>query len=326
VIDSGVFDVALALVLMFFILALTSSSIVEAIAGVLNIRGRKLEAAIKELVADPQKQLDVWGTSVFAALGSVTKRGRPRKPSYVSARAFADAVVEAIGTLKTSATTAADLENQLPANLKTRLDAITNEVGSDLKGMKAGLEQWFDEKMERVSGAYKRWSQVALFVVGLVLVVATNASTTRVAATTWNQSTISDAVARAARNVGANESTGTVTSDIEQVGDTIDELESLGLPVGWKNWDSHSGPIGTAGGWMISALLVMLGAPFWYGLLTRMVSLRASGGKPPPAGQDPASATTAVEAMDAPPSGAVTLTDALAQMPTVTPRRAAPSP
>jgi hypothetical protein len=324
VIDSGVFDVALALVLMFFMLALASSSIVEAISGVLNIRGRKLETAIKDLVADPQKQLDIWDTSVFAALGSVTRRGR-RKPSYISARAFADAVVEAIGKLKATAKTAAELESQLPATLKTRLDAITNEVGTDLKGIKAGLEQWFDEKMERVSGAFKRWSQVVVFVVGLVLVVATNSSATRVAATTWNQSTISDAVSRAARNVGTDQSAGTVTKDIEQVSETIDDLEGLGLPVGWKNWDSHAGPIGTAAGWLISALLVMLGAPFWYGLLTRMVSLRASGDKPPPAAQDPASATTAVDSMDTRPAGVVTLTEALAQMPAVAPEPARPS-
>src|SRR6476659_8315781 len=108
---------------MFFLLALASSSIVEAVAGVLNIRGRKLEAAIKQLVSDPRVTLNVWDTSVFGAISagtdasaSATKPGRAkkqRKPSYVSARAFADATVEAISKLKAAGKSAAQIEEQL---------------------------------------------------------------------------------------------------------------------------------------------------------------------------------------------------------------------
>src|SRR5215475_7150893 len=58
--DSQVLEVAIGLVVMFFLLALASSSIVEAIAGVFNIRGRQLENAIKGLVSDPHHTLDVW--------------------------------------------------------------------------------------------------------------------------------------------------------------------------------------------------------------------------------------------------------------------------
>ena len=45
-------------------------------------------------------------------------------------------------------------------------------------------------------------------------------------------------------------------------------------------------------GWLVTALLVTLGAPFWFGLLTKVVSLRSTGAEPPPAGSDPGSATT----------------------------------
>jgi len=48
----------------------------------------------------------------------------------------------------------------------------------------------------------------------------------------------------------------------------------------------------TALGWLVTALLVMLGGPFWFDLLTRLVALRGSGRKPPTAAEDDTSATS----------------------------------
>jgi hypothetical protein len=284
---------------------------------------------MKQLVSDPQVTLNIWETSVFGAISAGTdatlraskpgKAKKQRQPSYVSARAFADATIEAISKLKAAGKSATQIEQQLPINLRNRLDAITNEVGHDLTGVKAGLETWFDETMERTAGSFKRWSQIVLVIVALGLVVATNSSTTRVATMLWNQSAVRDAVVQSARNVTANKNANTTSKDIEKIGKTVNSLPSLGLPVGWKHWDSQTGPVGTIAGWLITALLVMLGAPFWYGLLTRLVSLRTAGDKPPTATNDPASATKAVAAMPTPPTGAVTLTTALEQLPAMTP-------
>jgi hypothetical protein len=324
--DSPIVDVAIGLVVMFFLLALTSSSIVEAISGVLNVRGKQLETAIQQLVSDPEHTLDVWNTSVFGALqagthtsvgGSNRAEKKSRAPAYVPARAFADATIEAISALKGAGASAAAVEQELPSSLKRRLDALTNEVGTDLTGIKAGLERWYDETMQRTAGAFKRWSQIVLIVVALVLAIGLNASTTRVAATLWNDVTVRDAVVNAARNVGQN--APKTSGDLRNIGDSVSSIKSLHLPLGWKNWDSQAGAIGTVAGWLITALLVMLGAPFWYGLLTRLVSLRSTGVKPPPAAEDPNSASSALAASTNPPRGTVTLVDALDALPAIAP-------
>jgi hypothetical protein len=289
VIDSSVLDVAIGLVLVFFLLALASSSVVEAIAGISRVRSKYLEKGIKALVGDPSM---IYDTSVFGALsaGSGARSGKSRKPSYVSARAFADAVVESITTIKSTAHTAEQVKERLPENLRKRLDAITNEVGTDVLAIKAKLEEWFDDSMDRVSGAFKRWSQIVLVVIALVLTIATNSSATRVAATLWNQPAVREAAVQAARNVSTDKDAAT-PKDIKGTAATVNTLQSLGLPVGWKHWDSEAGPVGTVLGWFLTALLVMLGAPFWYGLLTKLVSLRSTGPPPEKASDDPASAT-----------------------------------
>jgi hypothetical protein len=329
--DSQVLDVAIGLVLMFFTLALISSSIVEAISGFLRIRAKQLEGALTELVGDPKKLYDTSVLSALTAGSSGAKKGtRVRKPSYMSARAFADATMEMIATIKGTVGDAAALEQQLPATLKRRLDTITNEVGHDLTAIKAGLESWFDDTMERAAGAFKRLSQIIVFVVAVVLAVSLNASTTRVAATLWNQPAVRDALVQAAKDTvssttttptpttaigaaartaavaGASASTAaagdTTTTEapplkgLNDVADKIKGLKSLGFPIGWNDWDSYAGGFGTAVGWLLTALLVMLGAPFWYGILTRLVSLRAAGDKPPTADGDTGSATAALAA------------------------------
>jgi hypothetical protein len=295
---SQVLEVAIGLVLMFFVLALASSSIVELIARVLNTRAKQLEDGIRSMVGDPGL---IYNTSVFGALsgasGANAPKDKTRKPSYVSARAVADATVEAIGLMKGAGQSADAVRGALSDNLRHRLDAITNEVGDDLTKIKASLETWFDETMDRVSGAYKRWAQTVLVIVALGLAIAANASTTRVAASLWNDPSVRTAVTRAATNVASPNGKPATPKDLKGVADTVDSLKGLALPVGWgKNWHNPGGYAGTVLGWIVTALLVMLGAPFWYGLLTKLVSLRSAGGTPPKAGQDPTSATSQVVA------------------------------
>lgn len=55
---------------------------------------------------------------------------------------------------------------------------------------------------------------------------------------------------------------------------------------GW--WFSH------VLGWLLTAVLLMLGAPFWFDVLGKLVNLRAGGPRPKPAPDDGASYSTKV--------------------------------
>jgi hypothetical protein len=48
-------------------------------------------------------------------------------------------------------------------------------------------------------------------------------------------------------------------------------------------------------GWFITVMLVSLGAPFWYGALSKLVALRDTGAKPGKAGADPGSAQSTLD-------------------------------
>jgi hypothetical protein len=112
----------------------------------------------------------------------------------------------------------------------------------------------------------------------------------------WHDSATRQAVVAAAESTT---SAGQQATNIEDVARTTDRLKQLALPVGWNEpiFDSsHDGGwwISHVIGWILTGALLMLGAPFWFDLLSRLVSLRNSGQAPAAAANDNGSATSAL--------------------------------
>jgi hypothetical protein len=306
---SQAIEVAIGLVLAFFLLATAASAVVEVISALWDKRAKDLDAALdrmqgasgtaKDLVGKPPSR--VQDTSVFQAIsppgvrrGILPKRWGTVKPSYLSAKAFADAVAEMIVKAKHATTTADELYDALPQTLRDRLQPIVSEVEGDATAIKAGLESWFDDTMARLEGSYKRWAQIWLFVVALALVIGANASAYRMADVLYRDPAVRSAVtqsATATATAGQSSDPATITDNLDKVADTVSSLDSLGLPVGWHHWNQPGGTWATILGWLVTALLVMLGAPFWFGVLTKLVSLRSTGERPSKALDDSTSAT-----------------------------------
>ncbi len=81
--------------------------------------------------------------------------------------------------------------------------------------------------------------------------------------------------------------------DLASATDTLTELH---LPVGWEHGFLQGVTWTMVIGWAVTALMVMLGGPFWFDLLSRLMSLRTSGNRPPTAENDPMSAVSAMTA------------------------------
>jgi hypothetical protein len=308
--NSQALETAIGLTLLFFIVSTGASSIVELWSRVVGKRAKNFEAALGAMLAGNAPKNDSTlvaalnafkGTSVYesalAATGKPLFRSR-KGPSYLSAKSFADAVtemlVDANGAIKNL-----DSPEAFPPFLKKRLIPIIREAGSDLTGIKAGLERWFDETMARAEGAYKRWATAFLLIAGLIIAIAANASAYDTAQRLWKDPVTRQSVTQAASGLTKANTAG----DLNNVSEVTDRLKALSLPIGWdkssrttwrkhwRPWDWTSAQWAMVGGWILTALAVMLGAPFWFGLLTSLVSLRSSGTKPPTAPNDPSSAS-----------------------------------
>ena len=295
---SQVIETAIGLAVMFFVIAAASSAFVEVVARWTSKRAKHLEDAIGAMLvgdanaadADVKNAFDaVKGTSTYqAALRAAGQQGlwrwkRKARPSYLSAKGFADALTE----LMTDPAKQWAFQD-LPLGLQSRLRPILLSSQGDAVRARASLEQWFDETMGRVEGAYKRWATAILFCVGLAIAILANASTIDVANRLYHDPATRQAVVEATTTFAKEQQADGDKSKLESFADANDELTALKLPVGWGGGFHFS----LIPGWLITALLVMLGAPFWFDALTKLVSLRSSGTKPPDAKDDATSSTT----------------------------------
>ena len=69
----------------------------------------------------------------------------------------------------------------------------------------------------------------------------------------------------------------TIRDQIQQAEDQVSKVENLGIPLGWNpNPFSQAFPawLQTILGWLMTAIAVSLGAPFWFDMLNKIVNVR----------------------------------------------------
>lgn len=293
-------EVAIAVIAAFFFLSVIASAAVEITSIVLKKRSKDLQIVVDDIMsAGSTNAIDLTDTSVWKAMTAASRRKRGpkdrRTPSYISARSFADGVVEGLVKMQSGVGNVAAVIADLPDGpLKSRLVMLRAEVGDDLVAIKAGLEGWFDDTMDRLEGAYKRWSQWFLLLFGLVFAAILNVSAVRIVDALWNDAVLRSAVAGSAAEIteGPCPPEEPQCSPEDKIERAIEQLDGLRLPVGWgSGWSKDSGAFWTIVGIVPTGLAVVFGAQFWFGLLTRLAGARGGRGIPPKASDDRGSAT-----------------------------------
>jgi hypothetical protein len=173
--------------------------------------------------------------------------------------------------------------------------------------LRAGIEGWFNDAMDRVGGWYKRWTQALLLVIASTLCVALNVDTILlIGEISGSGDTRAALVAAAQRSSAAPPGSGESAN--------LSSLSSLSsLSLGWslsatdaRRFPWEMSPVTTtkdpggafhpdvrdpglalAGAWILKVLgllvsigAVSLGAPFWFDLLSKVINLRGAGTPP----------------------------------------------
>lgn len=335
-------EVAIGLSVMFFIIALAASSIVEFVGTLFKLREKGLERTISKMlgapdivekkVDDAEKKVDAdkesvnvagefFSSSTIVALKEAetawTILGGPKKstrlllskwriatkrmsPARIPARAFADVVVDVLTKegrkilTKEGKEAGPDLFDRLPCDLQGVLRPMLDETENDLVALKAKLEQWFDDSMRGMTEMYKLWAKKLLFIVSLVLAGILNASVFHVADKLWSDPTTRVAVVQVVDELvkGSADKPPTVELVAKMV-KQITESDTVQIPLGWDGIDFPvTWWVLSIVGWLATALLATLGAPFWYDAMLQLSSRRKLTA--PLATEDPASATSLI--------------------------------
>jgi hypothetical protein len=342
---SLIIDVAIGVIFLYLLLSLLCTSIREGIESVLKVRAAMLQEGLREMLQDPTGNnlvkplyesplIDCLFRGVYNAKENLKPNGvarlRSRLPTYIPAANFARALVDimvrgpsssqaaappAAAAVAPAAGPAAITIDSIRQKLTNPGDPVQRVVlqaldtATDLPTLYASLEQWFNNSMDRVSGWYKRQTQIILFLIGIVVTVAVNGNTITTANYLFSNKTARDQVVTL-----ATQAPGTGQEKLQQEDTTrLRELVQIGLPIGW-HWDSGApwpegsivkrddwGKVMLASilGWLLTAFAISLGAPFWFDLLSKIVQVRSTmkpkpKAKPATSGSAPDSVALAV--------------------------------
>jgi len=207
--------------------------------------------------------------------------------------------------------------NQTLNALLLNVEEYAEEGEAHVARARKNVEKWFDDSMERVSGVFKRYSQMMALIIGFIVALVLNIDSINLTFYLWRDQSVRQALADNAATFELSEAE--FARDPEQaMQDLRKKFIGLSLPVGWVINDSTPSTIPDfrcrafpgqfdtfgvripyiekclappqadnttnillkLGGIFLTALAARQGAPFWFDFLKRFVNLRGTGANP----------------------------------------------
>jgi hypothetical protein len=320
--DLAIVNAAIGLAFVYVLVSTACSAVREGLESMQRMRAAYLEHGIRELLQDKDgtglaKQLfehpliyslyfGPYRPKILAERPRLLISGR-QLPSYISAeqfsRALLDVIVEAGAHESVVDTTQpltfdafqASLLKIQNAHVRRAVLAALREANGDLGRVQRAVEDWYNGTMDRVSGWYKRSTQLVMFVIALIFAGSLNINTLTIAEQLYRDKVLADAVVATAEHA-------TIPTTYQAAQSS---LQGLALPIGWDQakhtgflCDRAPGKIASGlayhlFGLLLTALAAMLGAPFWFDLMGKFITLRSSLKPKPREAQEPSQSPAA---------------------------------
>jgi hypothetical protein len=290
---STILDVAVGLIFTFLAISLAAGTIIEAGASLTSWRAKMLLWGIRQMLNNDQLVSTVYSHKLINPRGADPMKD---KPAYIDPRQFADVLMQATRITEVTAQAGArpsvadtkqavsGVINPLPANgpspIETLLHGVIERNLGDPDKIRDELAGWFDNAMDRLSGVYKRWTQLFTFVTALILAVGINVDSISIGKRLWEQPTL---VAKLQAD-----------RTLPEISNVMEALDAT-IPVGWPGnqpfhkrdetgklvlFDTAADWWNAIIGWLITAFATLFGAPFWFDALQSVTRLKGTGPSP----------------------------------------------
>lgn len=281
---STLIDVLIGMSMMFAVLALCSSTLVELWAGVADRRAKNLSIQLGNMLGE------VWRAKLMTHPLMAGMREAKTAPSYIAPALFRQTLLDLLGQELDAAAPLATVQDWMATldqaiaqgKAKSPKDEATQALLTTVRSLlihrqgdvgvvNTAIDDWFNHCMQRASAWYKRNSQWGLFLASGVVVCALNADALqnlnalavnpalRTAVVSQAEQMLLDRATHAtapkpAAAVSGLPNTGdrVVRDDWLATNDLLAKtqatLSGYGFAVGWaqQRWASCSGAVGTA--------------------------------------------------------------------------------
>jgi hypothetical protein len=302
-------EIVIGIIFVLLLLSLLATTVMELIAGMLTLRGQNLQRALKHILGQSGNLILFERFQENALFKQLTTRwlGKHYPPSYMHSSSFWSVLfgilregkaIETIDDLRTR------LKNLPDDVLKEALLQLLDEVEYKYNGaeqqfdaFRQKVEDWYDNVMDRASGWYKRSTQAILLIIGIIIAVSFDADVIELYSELSANPEVAAQVADQAEDFILTNQMLLEQADSTQQFDAERMLNELNTLVE-QNVKPLQGPLGLGwdqdelanrkfnfwllkvAGWIVTALSITLGAPFWFDLLKMLVNIRSSGGVP----------------------------------------------
>ena len=283
----AILDVAIGLVLIYLLLSLVCSAVLEALSHYLNRRGYALERHLVRVMGratldefcrlpgfaalktrgDPSRQ-DAMNRLLAWLRGRLPERlRRSHFPAYIPTETFVSLALDWQALRNRGREWCDDHE----------FGRVVCLASHDLAGHRDLLERrigdWFDTAMARMAGPYKARTNLYMVAIALLVVLAANANSFRLGNELYRNPAIQQAMVLQAQAVVERGQPPATTEAALRT-----ELSAMPL-LGW----SESGPsLGEALtdwdalGYLLTVFALMMGADFWFNALQKLMRIRTS--------------------------------------------------
>ena len=195
----------------------------------------------------------------------------------------------------------------LGSRAERQIKSRTAAAGSEIQQLQTEIEAWFDRGMERASGVYRRNVKGVGILIGFAIAFLVNADTFYMFQRLSTDQAVRSSILQTADQLeitraqsvedlsaalGTDDLSDRIESDLRSVGTAVEDiLADYPLPIGRTpavmnaqaqaeaTWPIPFVPMRFVG-WGITAIALSMGASFWFDLLRKVTSVRASGDKP----------------------------------------------
>ena len=288
----AILSIIIGIVFVLLLFSMLTSAVVEVFHATFSSRGKHLRDTL-EIMLGKEACEQFYNHAYFRQLSSASKpRSKGKLPIWIEKSTFSSLLADILTPQNSNLSIPERINLVENPNLRKVLDFLWRQSNGSVEIFQKKVEDWFDDVMARAKDWFGDATKWRLFFIGLILAGILNADTLQIYKSLSTNAAVRDELVKEAgvfiehnKSVAPIDTSKTfqeAKQDFEIRKQAYIDVANLPLGIGWTS--GNPVPVDVFGwliklvGWVLTGVAVTLGAPFWFDLLRKLLSLKGSGG------------------------------------------------
>jgi triacylglycerol lipase len=212
-----------------------------------------------------------------------------RLPSHIPEGVFADVLLDWLQGISLPDALRPGVPNPqaVPYALAELWQRMNRRADGDQTALRSELVAWYQQVTERLTGEFKRQIRLVLYMVGFVIVLASNADSIKMVQTLYGNPQLRAQVAATAGEMvkACPQGVDSCHEYQRKLRDVLSRSsrEASSELLGWRiDEDGNYWNLWSPVGWLLTILAIGMGADFWFRALKKLVSVKNAKAEPSP--------------------------------------------